>query len=107
MASRQCDEAFHAPEEKGARAKKDRTNALLRESCEGRFEIAVGSGINNRELSAERARSRLWRLVREAQPVEAFGASRSKMLVESLQSTESRRANEQLHQSWPGKLNAR
>jgi putative tryptophan/tyrosine transport system substrate-binding protein len=37
----------------------DRINALLRKSCEGRFEIAIGSGIHNNELQAQRARRRL------------------------------------------------
>ena len=32
---------------------------LLRKSCEGRFEIAIGSGIHNNELQAQRARRRL------------------------------------------------
>ena len=32
---------------------------LLRKSCEGRFEIAFGSGIHNNELKAQRARRRL------------------------------------------------
>jgi len=27
-----------------------------REACEGRFEIAIGSGIHNNELQAQRAR---------------------------------------------------
>jgi hypothetical protein len=35
------------------------TNALLRKTCEGRFEIAIGSGIHNNELQAQRARCRL------------------------------------------------
>ena len=32
---------------------------LLRKSCEGRFEIAIGSSIHNNELQAQRARRRL------------------------------------------------
>jgi hypothetical protein len=32
---------------------------LLRKSCEGRFEIAIGSGIHDNELQAQRARRRL------------------------------------------------
>jgi hypothetical protein len=32
---------------------------LLRKGCERRFEIAVGSGIHNNELQAQRARRRL------------------------------------------------
>jgi hypothetical protein len=35
-----------------AGADQDRTNVLLRKSCEGRFEIAIGSGIHNNELPA-------------------------------------------------------
>jgi hypothetical protein len=31
---------------------------LLRESCEGRFEIAVGSGVHNKKFQAESARGR-------------------------------------------------
>jgi hypothetical protein len=30
---------FHPPAEEGSVADQDRTNALLRKSCEGRFEI--------------------------------------------------------------------
>ena len=40
-------------------ADQDLTNALLRKSCKGRFEIAIGAGINNNELEAQRARRRL------------------------------------------------
>jgi hypothetical protein len=36
----------------------DRTNMLLGESCEGRFEIAIGRGIRNNYLQAQRARRR-------------------------------------------------
>ena len=32
---------------------------LLGKGCEGRFEIAIGSGINNNELPAQRARCHL------------------------------------------------
>jgi hypothetical protein len=32
---------------------------MLRKSCESRFEIAIGSGIHNNELQAQRARRRL------------------------------------------------
>jgi hypothetical protein len=32
---------------------------LSRKSCESRFEIAIGSGIHNNELPAERSRRRL------------------------------------------------
>jgi hypothetical protein len=37
----------------------DRTNVLLRKSCEGRFEIAIGSGINKNEFQTERTCRRL------------------------------------------------
>ena len=50
---------FHPPGEEGAVADHDRTNMLLRESFEGRFEIAIGSGIPDNELQAQRARRRL------------------------------------------------
>ena len=40
-------------------ADQDRTSALLRKSCEGRFEIAVGSSIHNIELQVQRARRHL------------------------------------------------
>ena len=33
-----------------------RPNALLRKTCEGRFEIAIGSGIPNNELQAQGVR---------------------------------------------------
>jgi hypothetical protein len=33
-------------------------DALLRKGCEGRFEVAIGSGIPNNELQAQRARRR-------------------------------------------------
>jgi hypothetical protein len=59
MVGRQCRELFHPPVEEGTRADQDRTNVLLRKSCEGRFEIAIGSGIHNNELQAQRARRRL------------------------------------------------
>src|SRR5262249_6098211 len=49
-------ELLHAPGEKATvGVDQDRTNALLREGCEGRFEIAIGSGVHNNELQAERA----------------------------------------------------
>ena len=57
MAGRQRRELFHPSAEDVA--DQDRTNALLRKSCEGRFEIAIGSGIHNNELQAQRARRRL------------------------------------------------
>jgi hypothetical protein len=50
---------FHAPGEEGTATDQDRTNALLRKSCEGRFEIAIGSGIHNKQLHAQPARRRL------------------------------------------------
>jgi len=59
MASRQRRELFRAPMVEGTVADQDRTNALLRKSCESRFEIAIGSGIHNKELQAKRARCRL------------------------------------------------
>jgi hypothetical protein len=37
----------------------DRTNALLRKTCEGRFEIAIGSGVRNNKLQAQRLRRHL------------------------------------------------
>jgi len=48
MAGRQRRKLFHATVEEGTVAEQDRTNALLRKSCEGRFEIAIGSGIPTR-----------------------------------------------------------
>ena len=59
MAGRQCRDLFHPPAEEVTGADQDRTNAVLRESCEGRFEIAIGSGIHNNELQAQRACRRL------------------------------------------------
>jgi hypothetical protein len=59
MAGRQRRELFLAPDVGGTVADEDCTNALLRKSCERRFEIAVGSGIHNNELQAQRARRRL------------------------------------------------
>ena len=50
MAGRQRRELFYAPGVEGTLADQDRTNALLRKSCEGRFKIAIGSGIHNNEL---------------------------------------------------------
>ena len=40
-------------------ADQNRTNMLLGKSCEGHFEIAVGSDTRNNELQAQRARRRL------------------------------------------------
>ncbi len=59
MPGRQRRELFRAPVVEGADADQDRTNTLLRKSCEGRFEIAIGSGIHNNELQAQRACRRL------------------------------------------------
>jgi hypothetical protein len=50
---------FRAQGVEGTGANQDRTDALLGKSCEGHFEIAVGSGIHNNELQAQRARRRL------------------------------------------------
>ena len=60
MAGRQRRELFHAPGPgvEATGADQDRTNMLLRKSCEGRFEIAVGSGVHNDKLQAQRARRR-------------------------------------------------
>jgi len=52
MVSRQRRELYRAPGVEGTGADQDRTNALLRKSCKGRFEIAIGSGIPNNELQA-------------------------------------------------------
>ena len=59
MAGRQRRKLFHAADEQGTITDQDRANALLRNSCEGCFEIAIGSGIHNNELEAQRARRRL------------------------------------------------
>ena len=59
MACRQRRELLHPPGEEGTVANQDRTNALLRKTCEGRFEIAIASGVMNKELQAQRARRRL------------------------------------------------
>ena len=50
MAGRQRRELFRVLAVEGTVADQDRTNALLRKTCEGRFEIAIGSGIHNNEL---------------------------------------------------------
>jgi hypothetical protein len=70
MAGRQRRELFHASVVEGTGSDQDRTNMLLRHSCEGWFEIPIGSGIHHNELPAERARRRL--LVRE----DGFGSYR-------------------------------
>ena len=59
MAGRQRCELFHPPDEKGALADQDRTNALLRKTGEGRFEIARGSCVPNNDLQAQPASRRL------------------------------------------------
>jgi hypothetical protein len=50
MVGRQRRELFHALVVKDTVADQDRTNALLRESCEGRFEIAICAGIHTDEM---------------------------------------------------------
>jgi hypothetical protein len=52
---RQRRELFRAPAEEGSVADQDRTNRLLRKTCEGPFKIAIGTGIGNNELQAQRA----------------------------------------------------
>src|SRR5881394_519152 len=52
----QCHELFGTAGIERTDADQDPTNALLRKSCEGRFEIAGGSGIHDNELQAQRAR---------------------------------------------------
>ena len=60
MAGRQRRELFRAPVVKvTGSANQDRINALLRKTCKGRVEIAIGSRISNNELQAQRARRRL------------------------------------------------
>ena len=44
---------FHSV--KDSSADQDGTDALLQKSCEGRFEVAIGAGIHNNELHAQRA----------------------------------------------------
>jgi hypothetical protein len=56
MAGCQRRELFRALVVEGTAEDQDRTDMLLGKSCEGRFEIAIGSGINNNELQAQRAR---------------------------------------------------
>jgi hypothetical protein len=60
MAGRQGRELFRPTVEKGV-ADRDqyRTNAPLRKRYKGGFEIAIGSGIHNNELQAQRACRRL------------------------------------------------
>src|SRR5262249_35486639 len=59
MAGRQRRKSFHSMSVEGTVADQDRTNMLLRKSCEGRVEIAIGSGILNNELQAQCARRHL------------------------------------------------
>jgi hypothetical protein len=59
MAGRQRHELFHVQVLEATGADQDRTNMLLQKGCEGRFEIAIGVGIHNNELQAQRARRRL------------------------------------------------
>jgi hypothetical protein len=59
MAGRQRRELFQTLVEETSGDDQSRTNALLRKGCEGWFEIAVGEGLNNNELQAQRARRRL------------------------------------------------
>ena len=44
---------------RATRADQDRTNTALRKCCEGGLEIAVGFGIHDNKLQAQRARRRL------------------------------------------------
>src|SRR5262249_26367787 len=57
MADRQRHGLFDAHYAAGA--DQDRTNALLRKSCEGGFDIAIGCGTHNSELPAQYARGSL------------------------------------------------
>jgi hypothetical protein len=50
MTGRQCWELFKVPIVKVTNPDQDRTNMLLRKSCENWFEIAIGAGIQNNEL---------------------------------------------------------
>ena len=59
MTSRQRREFFRVLVVEVAAVDQDRPNPLLRKSCEGRFEIAIGAGIHNSELQTQRARRRL------------------------------------------------
>jgi hypothetical protein len=59
MAGCERYELFRALAEEATVGDQDRTNALLGKTCEGHFEIAIGSGINNNELQAQHARRRL------------------------------------------------
>ena len=60
MAGGQRRELFHARGKEGITIDdQDRANMLLRKSCEGCFEIAIGSGFHGNQLQAQRARCRL------------------------------------------------
>jgi hypothetical protein len=91
---RQRRKLFHPPVEEGAAAgaDQDRTNALLRKTREGRFEIAIGSGCHNNELQAQRARCRLqvcvdgWGIRKRWVRENAEPASIGYQIVEQLQS---------------------
>ena len=57
MAGRQRHELFQVPAVEGTGDEQDRSNTLLQKNGEGRFEVAIGSGIHNKELQAQRAGS--------------------------------------------------
>jgi hypothetical protein len=57
MAGRQGSELFRAVVKEGTGSDQDRTNTLLR-NCEGRFEIAISSGVHNNKLQPELRRRR-------------------------------------------------
>jgi hypothetical protein len=59
MSGRKRRELFRVPGYEGGSTDQDRTNLLSGKSCEGHFEIAVGSGICNNELPVQHARRRL------------------------------------------------
>jgi hypothetical protein len=59
MTGSQRHKLFYAPGEEVTVADQDRTNALLQKSCESCFKIAIGSGIHNNELQAQRSLRRL------------------------------------------------
>jgi hypothetical protein len=50
MPGRHRRELFRAAVVEVTNADQNRTDASLRKSCEGRFEIAIGSGISDNEL---------------------------------------------------------
>ena len=59
MADGQRRELFRAARVEGTAPDQDPTNALLRKTGEGRFEIAIGPGMPNNELQAQCSRRRL------------------------------------------------